>query len=125
MRTLTFAALAVAASLALAPVPAWAHHGWSAFDQTKQKKLTGSIERTTFANPHGEVWLTVNGKTLYVELSPPARMVARGLAAEDLKVGKTITVDAQPNLSDASAWKAQAITVDGTTYNLMREPGGP
>jgi hypothetical protein len=121
------AALALVPVLALASslAPAWGHHGWTAFDKDKQTELTGRIERMAFANPHGEVWLTVGGKAYYVELSPPARMVARGLSAEDLKVGSTVTVDAQPSLSDAYSWKALAITVSGKSYNLMREPGGP
>jgi hypothetical protein len=116
--------LVLAALLASSPA-AFAHHGWTAFDSARQQELTGVIERMAFANPHGEVWLTVEGKKLYVELSPPARMVARGLVADDLKVGTTVTVEAQPSLNDATAWKAQAITVAGKTYSLMREPGGP
>ncbi|MBI1340344.1 hypothetical protein GC169_09090 [bacterium] len=114
----------LAALVAVSPA-AWAHHGWTAFDAGKQTDVTGVIEKVAFGNPHGELWLTVEGRSIYVELSPPARMVARGLTAEDLKIGSSVTVDAQPNLKDAAAWKAQAITVGDKTYSLMREPGGP
>jgi hypothetical protein len=125
MRATIASAVLALAAVSTAPQAAWGHHGWTAFDAAKQTQLTGVIERVTFANPHGEIWITVEGKKLYVELSPPARMVARGLVAEDLKVGSTVTVDAQPNLQDATSWKAQAIVVAGKSYNLMREPGGP
>jgi len=47
-------------------------------------------------------------------------MVDRGLQKEALKVGKTVTVNAQPHSERANEWKALAITVDGKDFNLMR-----
>lgn len=47
-------------------------------------------------------------------------MLSRGLQPEALANGVTITVDAQPNKSDGSEWKAQAITVGDKTFDLMR-----
>jgi hypothetical protein len=43
-----------AGSLALA-LPAWAHHGWSSFDQERPLYLEGRATRVMWRNPHGEV----------------------------------------------------------------------
>ncbi len=43
-----------AGSLALA-LPAWAHHGWSSFDQDRPLYLEGRATRVMWRNPHGEV----------------------------------------------------------------------
>jgi hypothetical protein len=99
---------------------AYAHHGWSTYDEAKQTKLTLPVEKVSFGNPHAEMWSTRDGKPVYVILSPPARMVERGLTSKDLTVGKTVTVDVQPSTSSQGEWKALAITVDGKTVNLMR-----
>jgi hypothetical protein len=113
-------AIILALAVAALPAAAYAHHGWASYDSAKQTKLTAKIDKVAFANPHGEIWMTVEGKQLYVLLSPPGRMVDRGLLAKDLTVGKTVTVEAQPSTVNANEWKAINITVDGKNYNLMR-----
>ena len=112
--------LILALAVAALPAAAHAHHGWASYDSAKQTKLTAKIDKVAFTNPHGEIWMTVEGKQLYVLLSPPGRMVDRGLNAKDLTVGKTVTVEAQPSTVNANEWKAISITVDGKNYNLMR-----
>lgn len=47
-------------------------------------------------------------------------MVDRDLQKDALAVGKTVTVEAQPSTTAGGEWKAQAITVEGKDYNLMR-----
>jgi hypothetical protein len=113
-------AIILALAVATLPAAAYAHHGWASYDSAKQTKLTAKIDKVAFTNPHGEIWMTVEGKQLYVLLSPPGRMVDRGLNAKDLTVGKTVTVEAQPSTVNAGEWKAVSITVDGKNYNLMR-----
>jgi hypothetical protein len=113
-------AMALGVSLG-ALAPAYAHHGWEAYDDTKQTKLTLKIDKLAFANPHGELWATHEGKPVYVLLSPPARMVDRGLTADMMPVGETVTVEVQPSTQAGSnEWKAISIAVDGKTYSLMR-----
>jgi hypothetical protein len=46
----------VAGSLGLA-LPAWAHHGWSSFDQDRPLYLEGRATKVMWRNPHGEVEL--------------------------------------------------------------------
>ena len=48
--------LFVAGSLGLA-LPAWAHHGWSSFDQDRPLYLEGRATKVMWRNPHGELEL--------------------------------------------------------------------
>lgn len=105
---------------ALAAAPASAHHGWSTYEATEQQSVTGNIVDLQWQQPHAIVWIERDGEKLEVWLSPLNRMLSRGLQPEALANGVTITVDAQPNKSDGSEWKAQAITVGDKTFDLMR-----
>jgi hypothetical protein len=115
-------AIALAATLSGAAITgtAFAHHGWDAYDEAKQQKVTGKITELKWEQPHAVLFVEVGGKKQEVWLSPLQRMVDRGLQKDALKVGKTITVDAQPHSQRANEWKALAITVDGKDFNLMR-----
>jgi hypothetical protein len=99
---------------------AWAHHGWDAYDASKQQKVTGAIAELKWEQPHAILWITKDGTKHEVWLSPLQRMVDRGLQKEALSKGKTVTVEVQPHAKNANEWKALAITVDGKDVNLMR-----
>jgi hypothetical protein len=101
-------------------VTAAAHHGWSEYDAAKTLKLTGTIQESGYANPHGFVRLQVGakGKTWTVILAPPSRMERRGLAREALKVGTTATVVGYPHKSKADELRAERITIAGKTIEL-------
>lgn len=107
-----------AATLALAAMPAFAHHGWSEYDATQTLTLTGAIERSGYEHPHGYVTLTANGRTWTAVLAPPSRMENRGLPRADLVPGKSITVVGYPNRSKPDEMRAERITVDGRTVEL-------
>lgn len=44
----------VAGSIGLV-LPAWAHHGWSSFDQERPLYLEGRATKVSWRNPHGEL----------------------------------------------------------------------
>ena len=119
MRIIATIAAAAVSAVAITGT-AFAHHGWDAYDEAKQQKVTGTIAELKWEQPHAILFVTVGGKKQEVWLSPLQRMVDRGLQKEALKVGKTVTVDAQPHSQRANEWKALAITVDGKDFNLMR-----
>ena len=54
--------------LALSGSAAFAHHGWSSFDETKPIYLEGVVKSVKWQNPHAEFMLEVNGAT------PPAAL---------------------------------------------------
>ena len=84
------------------------------------QKVTGTIAELKWEQPHAILWVNSGGKKLEVWLSPLQRMVDRGLTKDALAVGKSVTVDAQPHTQKVNEWKAQSISVDGKTYDLMR-----
>ena len=49
--------LVLAGTALLALRPAWAHHGWSSFDQTRPLYLEGRVAQVAWRNPHVELKL--------------------------------------------------------------------
>lgn len=94
-----------------------AHHGWSGY-QTELLKVNGVIEQSSYANPHGSIQLKTPEKTWQVVLAPTSRMANRGLTAEMLKTGVTVTVEGYQKTTDAKEMRAERITVDGKTVEL-------
>jgi hypothetical protein len=111
----------VAAALALLVITAgtaFAHHGWSSYDSTKEMTLDGVIKDSGYEHPHGHVQLEVPGKTWNVVLAPPSRMTNRGLPAEMLKPGTKARVVGYPSRNDASEMRAERITIADKTVEL-------
>jgi len=106
-----------AAAFALA-IPAFAHHGWSEYDQAKALTLTGRIVETGYEHPHGHVKLETPGKTWLVVLAPPSRMQNRGLAPEAIAKGQVVTVIAYANKGKPEEARAERITAGGKTVEL-------
>jgi len=77
--------------LGLASLPAWAHHGWSSFDQARPLYLEGRAAQVAWRNPHAELALD-----LPADLKLPADLASRALPAQ------TAAVDAQAVLKAAS-----------------------
>lgn len=76
--------------LGLAGLPAWAHHGWSSFDQTRPIYLEGRAAKVAWRNPHAELELD-----LAADLKLPADLATRMLPAQ------AAAVDAQAVLKAA------------------------
>lgn len=108
-----------AGSAALVPAPpAWAHHGWSSFDQDKPLYLSGTVRSVRWQNPHAEFVLTVPK-----DLALPADLSGRKLPAQSHTVDgaallKRAALPAQAAgeweielapLSRMSAWQVQEL----------------
>jgi hypothetical protein len=96
---------------------AFAHHGWTGYNEEAQK-LSGVIEETSYASPHGSIRLKTGDKTWLVILAPPSRMTNRGLTPEMLKVGSNVSVEGYQHKTDEGEMRAERITVDGKTVEL-------
>jgi hypothetical protein len=72
--------LLVAASAPLV-LPAFAHHGWSSFDQGRPIWLEGRAAKVAWRNPHAELSLE-----LPAELKLPADLASRKLPAQSAGV---------------------------------------
>lgn len=106
------------ALVALAALPALAHHGWSEYDSSQTLTLTGRIEQAGYEHPHGFVKLTADGKTWTAVLAPPSRMENRGLSRAELVAGKNVTVVGYPNRNKPEEMRAERIAIDGRTVEL-------
>src|ERR1043166_4468941 len=90
-----FAALAVLMFVA----PVFAHHAESAeYDATKPVKVTGTISKVEWMNPH--IWFYVdvkdeNGKVTTWGFSggPPGMLLRRGITKDILKIGSVVNVE--------------------------------
>ncbi|WP_323141810.1 DUF6152 family protein [Massilia phyllosphaerae] len=97
---------------------AWAHHGWSEYDDKKPLELKGTIESSGYQQPHGFVELKTAGKTWHVVLAPPGRMENRGLAKDMLAAGTAATVYGYPHRTKPEELRAERITIAGKTTEL-------
>ena len=94
-----------------------AHHGWSGYE-TDIRKMSGTIEQASYANPHSSIRLKTAEKTWVIVLAPPSRMSNRGITADMLKVGKNVSVEGYVHKTDTSEMRAERITLDGKTVEL-------
>ena len=84
---------------AIAAVPGWAHHAFSAeFDAKRPIKLQGTIAKMEWINPHTWIHLDVkrpNGKVerWMIEGGPPNALYRRGFTKNSLPVGAEIIVE--------------------------------
>jgi hypothetical protein len=102
MRTklaLVMGGLSLGAGLLLAPVSAWAHHAFAAeFDATKPVKLSGTVAKVEFINPHSWIHIDVkspDGKVTrwMVEGGSPNALFRRGVTKDSLKIGTEVVAD--------------------------------
>ena len=89
----------IACVLVALPVPAGAHHSFSAeFDITKPIKLMGAITEMRWSNPHAWIYIDVKdaeGKVVNwaIELSAANQLYRRGWRREDVVIGAVVTVE--------------------------------
>jgi len=93
-RPIQFALLALAGSL-----PLFAHHSFAAeFDDQKPVKMTGTIVRVEWQNPH--IWFYLDIKnpdgttaTWGFAGGAPGQLMRRGITKDRLKIGDTVVVE--------------------------------
>jgi hypothetical protein len=81
-------------------------------------KLSGTIEASSYANPHGTATLKTDDATWNVILAPPGRMESRGLSKEMLAAGTAAQVEGYVHLKDKSEMRAERISIAGKTVEL-------
>jgi len=113
--------LIVGFSLAMVSRPVGAHHSETAeYDAAKPVKVTGTISKVEWLNPH--VWFYVDVKddsgkitTWGFSNAPPGALMRRGITKEALKIGAEVTVEgvrAKDGSNNASG--RRVIYADGT-----------
>jgi hypothetical protein len=118
MRTKLAVFLAGLALIGLS-IPAVAHHAVGAeYDASKVVKLTGTVSKIEWTNPHARIYfdVTQDGKTTTwnVELAARSALVRQGWTASSVKVGETVTVEGSLARSGVAGVNARAVmTADG------------
>ena len=116
--TLLLAAI-TAAGLLVSAAPVLAHHSFSAeFDAKQPVKLTGTVTKLDWANPHTWLYIDVKDETGKVtnwglELGGPNALMRLGWSRNSLKPGDTITAEGTRAKDGSSVVNARSITLNG------------
>ncbi len=106
--------LACLAAVLLA-APAFAHHSFAMFDQSKVLHVSGTLKEFEFVNPHAWVHVTiVNDKgepaTWSFEGGSPSQLVKLGWSKENFRVGEKIDVGFRPMKDGSRGGQLMSVT---------------
>ena len=112
---------------------AWAHHSFAAeFDASKAIRVTGTLAKVEWTNPHTYFYIDVKDETGAVvrwacESGAPGALSRRGFKRTLLKLGDTLVVDGYQAKNGANLMDARRVTLpDGQILSgASAGDGGP
>jgi len=121
-----------AAALLGAAAPVWAHHAFAAeFDGDKKVKLTGTVTKMEWINPHAWIHIDVKGDdgkvtSWMVEAAAPNALLRRGWTKASLPAGTTIVVEGYQAKDGSNRANGSLITfTDGRKLFVGSSKGDP
>jgi hypothetical protein len=116
--------LIFATAALVAGIPAYAHHSFAAeFDGSRSLRLTGTITRIEWSNPHSYFFIDVKDEKGKVanwgcEGAGPGALTRRGWKKGDVKLGDVLIVDGYPAKDGSRLIDARRVTLpDGRTVS--------
>jgi uncharacterized protein DUF6152 len=109
--------LAIASMIFAGAVPLLAHHSFAAeFDGTKALRLTGSLTKIEWTNPHTYFYIDVKDAAGNVvrwgcEAGSPGALSRRGFKRGDIKLGDMIIVDGYRAKDGSNLMDARRVTL--------------
>jgi hypothetical protein len=120
----------VGLSLAILRQPVLAHHSETAeYDRAKPVKVTGTITKVEWQNPH--IWFYVDVKdesgkitTWGFSAAPPGSLMRRGITKDALKIGAVVNVEGSRARDGSNNASGRRVTfADGTNVFTASEAG--
>ena len=122
--------LMIVAALIVASMPLLAHHSFAAeFDSNKQVKMTGTVTKIDWTNPHVWFYMDVKDESGKVtnwgfEMGPPHLLQGQGWTRTTMKLGDTITVEGSAAKNGSSRANARRVmTQDGKRLGAASSEG--
>jgi len=127
MRT-TLAVCVAAVGLLLSAEPAVSHHAFTAeFDSAKSMKVTGTVTKFEWTNPHAWFYIDIKDDNGTVtnwgfEMNSPNMLLRNGWTRNSLKAGDVITVEAFGARDGSHIGNAKSVTLTSTGQKLLAAP---
>jgi len=117
--------IAAVLGLLVASAPVLAHHSFAAeFDASKPLKLTGTVTKLEWTNPHTWFFIDVKGEDGKItnwgfEMGSPNGLMRAGWTRNSMKVGDTVTVEASRAKDGSNNANARTVTLASTGKTLF------
>ena len=125
MRTRLTVAVASLAGLLMTAVPVVAHHSFAAeYDAAKPIKLTGTVTKIEWTNPHCFFYIDVkteSGKveSWALELGNPNALLRNGWTPKSVKIGDEVAVEGTRAKDGTLLGNARSMTLTSTGQRLF------
>jgi hypothetical protein len=118
-------AVASVAALLLSAVPVTAHHSFAAeYDASKPIKLTGTVTKIEWTNPHCFFYIDVKSEsgtveTWALELGNPNALLRNGWTPKSVKIGDEVSVEGTRAKDGTSLANARSMVLLSTGQRLF------